>query len=135
MSNRTSKASKAIRLAWENERELVLKGQGSRDWTEEQQKNIIDYGVAYDKNNKAFEGHHKLSVEAYPEYQGDPDNIQFLSREEHRVAHNGNFQNPTNGYYDYITNKTHHYSEKCEPNLIMNLSNPIVVLENNNEYL
>ncbi len=45
------------------------------------------------------------SAEAYPDYAGDPDNIQFLigrnmDVNEHLDAHNGNYQNLTNGYYD-----------------------------------
>ena len=133
MSNRTSKASKAIREAWENEKKLVLEGKGSRDWTREQQQNIIDYGVAYDDNNKALEGHHKFCVATYPEYQGDADNIQFLTRAEHKAAHNGNFQNSTKGYYDYKTKKTIVYNDKYEPNPIINLSDPIAISKNNSE--
>ena len=30
--------NKAIRAAWEREQQLVLEGKGTRDWTEEQQK-------------------------------------------------------------------------------------------------
>ena len=67
MSRRTSEASKAIREAWEKERELVLEGKGTRDWTPEQQQSIIDKGKAYDDDGKAFEGHHMKSAEAYPE--------------------------------------------------------------------
>lgn len=130
MSNRTSKASKAIREAWENEKKLVLEGKGSRDWTREQQQSIIDYCVAYDSNSKVLEGHHKLSVEAHPEYQGDADNIQFLTREEHKLAHSGNFQNPTNGYYDCKTKKTIIYNNKYESNPIINLNDPIVTSKN-----
>lgn len=130
MSNRTSKANRAIREAWENEKKLILEGKGSRDWTREQQQSIIDFGVAYDDNNKALEGHHKLSVEAYPEYQGDADNIQFLTRVEHKEAHSGNFQNSTNGYYDYKKEKTIIYNDKYEPNPIINLSDPIVISKN-----
>ncbi len=133
MSNRTSKANRAIREAWENEKKLILEGKGSRNWTREQQQSIIDFGVAYDDNNKALEGHHKLSVEAYPEYQGDADNIQFLTRTEHKSAHNGNFQNSTKGYYDYKTKKTLIYNDKYEPNPIINLSDPIVISKNNSE--
>ena len=38
MSRRTADANKAIRLAWEKERELVQQGKGTRDWTEKQQQ-------------------------------------------------------------------------------------------------
>ena len=46
MSRRTSEASKAIRKAWEKE----------KDWTTEQQKEIFEFGKAYyhsdDPNDK-----------------------------------------------------------------------------------
>ena len=42
------------------------------------------------------------SVSAYPEYQDDPRNIQFLSHEEHLAAHGGSWMNQTNGYYDPV---------------------------------
>lgn len=63
-------------------------------------ESIVQYGKAYDSNGKAYEGHHMKSAEVYPEFQGDPQNIQFLTKEEHREAHGFNFQLPTNGYYD-----------------------------------
>ena len=103
MSKRTSEALKAIRQAWEKEQALVLEGKGTRDWSPEQQISIIEKGKAYDEDGKAFEGQHMLSVDAYPEYQGNPDNIQFLTRQEHLEAHDGNWQNPTNWYYNPIT--------------------------------
>lgn len=94
--------NKAIRLAWEREQALVAEGKGTRDWTKEQQQDILDpdKGKAYDDNGRAFEGQHMKSVAEYPEYQGDPDNIQFLTREEHLEAHKGSWQNPTNWYYN-----------------------------------
>ncbi|MBR0530137.1 MAG: hypothetical protein IJJ76_10320 [Ruminococcus sp.] len=42
MSKRTSDASKAIRKAWQQEQERVLEGKGTRDWTPEQQQDIIE---------------------------------------------------------------------------------------------
>lgn len=126
MSNRTSEASKAIRDAWEKEKILVQKGEGTRNWTPEQQKSIIDYGKAYDENGKAFEGHHMKSAEEYPEYQGDADNIQFLTREEHRAAHNGDFRNSTNGYYNPETQLTIDFGkEKYIPCEVIKLTEPI----------
>lgn len=111
MSRRTSEASNAIRKAWENERQLVSGGKGTRDWTKEQQRDILDKGKAYDNEGKAFEGHHMKSAEAYPDYQGNPDNIQFLTRTEHKDAHCGNFQNPTNGYFKPTTHETVQFAE------------------------
>ena len=57
----------------------------------------------YDENARAFEGQHMKSAEKYPEYQGDPENIQFLTRAEHLEAHDGNWQNPTNWYFNPVT--------------------------------
>lgn len=118
MSNRTAQADKAIRDAWKREKELVLEGKGTRNWTPDQQKDILERGRAYDENGKAFEGHHMISVENNPDYQGCSENIQFLTKPEHLAAHNGCFQNPTNGYYDPSTGETKIFKdgtfEPCE---------------------
>ena len=102
MSRRTAEANKAIRLAWEREQALVSEGKGTRDWTKEQQQDILDpdKGNAYDDKGRAFEGQHMKSVAEYPEYQGNPDNIQFLTKDEHLEAHKGSWQNPTNWYFN-----------------------------------
>lgn len=100
MSRRTAKSNKAILVAWNKEQELVRKGKGTREWTPQQQQDILERGKAYDDNGKAFEGQHMKSAEMYPEYQGDPGNIQFLTRAEHLEAHDGNWQNPTNWYFN-----------------------------------
>lgn len=102
MSRRTFEANRAIAAAWEKEKQRVENGQGTRDWTEEQQQAILERGKAYDENGRAFEGQHMRSAEVYPECQGNPNNIQFLTRDEHFAAHNYNWQNPTNGYYDPV---------------------------------
>ena len=126
MSRRTSEADKAIRVAWENERQLVFEGKGTRNWTPGQQQDIREKGKAYDDDKKAFQGHHMMSVEAYPEYQGEAGNIQFLTRAEHILAHNGYTGNSTNGYYDPVTGETSNFNEnKYEPCKIIKLSNPI----------
>lgn len=123
--------NKAIRLAWEREQELVSEGKGTRDWSQDQQKDILDpdKGKAYDENGRAFEGQHMKSAVEYPEYQGDPDNIQFLTREEHLEAHNGNWKNPTNWYFNPITKEKVDFGDgsfiPCE---IIQLSEPIAKL-------
>jgi hypothetical protein len=128
MSRRTSEASKAIRKAWEYEKQLVSDGKGTRDWTKEQQQDILDKGKAYDDDGKAFEGHHMKSAEAYPDYQGNSDNIQFLTRAEHKDAHEGNFQNSTNGYYDPSIRLTTDFGNGAPvPCKIVELSKPISV--------
>ena len=75
MSKRTAEANRAVKEAWERERLLVLEGKGTRNWTEEQQRSIIDLGKAYGDDGKAFEGHHMKSAEKYPKFQGDANNI------------------------------------------------------------
>jgi len=124
--------NKAIRQAWEKEQQLVREGKGTRDWTEEQQQNILDpdKGKAYDDQGRAFEGQHMKSAANYPEYQGDPNNIQFLTREEHLEAHKGSWQNPTNWYYDPIMKEFHDFGEaEIIPCKIIDLSNPVVAIE------
>lgn len=136
MSRRTAEASKAVRVAWANEQKLVSEGKGTRDWTPKQQEEILELGKAYyhsddpdDVNDgKAFEGHHMKSAEAYPEYQGDPENIQFLSRIEHQEAHGGDYRNPTNGYFDPVKKVTHDFGDNIyEPCEVIELSKPIRV--------
>lgn len=106
MSKRTSESNKAIQAAWDREQDYVRNGMGTRDWTPEQQRDILEKGKAYDENGRAFEGQHMRSAEKHPEDQGNPDNIQFLSRDEHFAAHDGNWRNPTNWYYDPICVQT-----------------------------
>ena len=120
--------NKAIRLAWEREQQLVAEGKGTRDWSQDQQKDILDpdKGKAYDENGRAFEGQHMKSAAEYPEYQGDPDNIQFLTREEHLEAHKGSWQNPTNWYYNPKTKEFVDFGEnKPIPCKAINLSEPV----------
>ena len=102
MARDIAKANRAVAEAWKREKELVKKGMGTRDWTPDQQRDILATGKAHDADGKAFEGHHMKSVSKYPDFQGEPDNIQFLSRDEHMKAHAGK---PTNGYYDYSLGK------------------------------
>lgn len=123
---------KAIRKDWEREQQLVLEGTGTRDWTKEQQKDIIDpdKGKAYDDQGRAFEGQHMKSAAEYPEFQGSPDNIQFLTRDEHLEAHKGSWQNPTNWFYDPVTKEYHDFGEEeLVPCKIIELCDPIVMIE------
>lgn len=121
--------NKAVREAWNKELELVQEGKGTREWTPEQQKDILEKGRAYDENGKAFEGQHMKSAEMYPEYQGEPRNIQFLTRTEHLEAHDGNWQNPTNWYYNPVTKEKLDFGDgpfiPCE---IIQLPEPIISL-------
>lgn len=129
MSRRTAESNKAILAAWNKEQELVQEGKGTREWTPQQQQDILEKGKAYDDNGKAFEGQHMKSAEMYPEYQGEPGNIQFLTRAEHLEAHDGNWQNPTNWYFNPETKEKFDFGDgpfiSCE---IIQLPEPIISL-------
>lgn len=100
MAREQAACNRAIRKAWQRERELVLAGKGTRNWTPEQRDQIITKGKVYDDDGKAFIGQHMKSVSGYPDNQGDAGNIQLLSQEEHLEAHKGDWHNITNWYYD-----------------------------------
>lgn len=129
MSRRTAESNRAILAAWNKEQELVQEGKGTREWTPQQQQDILEKGKAYDDNGKAFEGQHMKSAEMYPEYQGEPRNIQFLTRAEHLEAHDGNWQNPTNWYFNPVTKEKFDFGDgpfiPCE---IIQLPEPIISL-------
>lgn len=98
---------KAVRDAWKRESELVRKGEGTVNWSKKQQEEMMKTGRV-----SGYEGHHMKSVQAYPEYAAEADNIQFLSHDEHLEAHNSGkeksgYRSPTNGYYDTETKKMH----------------------------
>jgi hypothetical protein len=132
---------KAIQDFWNNERELIKQGKGTRDWTPEQQLDIMAYkqngterknaGVPKDETGKAYEGQHMKSAEEYPEYQGQASNIQALTRNEHLTAHNGNWTNATNWFYDPATGEKTMFgdSEPTKPEPI-DLSDPYIADSN-----
>lgn len=129
MSRRTAESNKAILAAWNKEQELVQEGKGTREWTPKQQQDILEKGKAYDDDGVAFQGQHMKSAEMYPEYQGDPGNIQFLTRVEHLEAHNGNWRNPTNWYFNPVTKEKIDFGDgpfiPCE---VINLPEPVVIV-------
>lgn len=126
MSRRTAESNRAILAAWNKEQELVQKGKGTREWTPKQQQDILEKGKAYDDEGVAFQGQHMKSAEFYPKYQGDPGNIQFLTRAEHLEAHNGNWRNPTNWYFNPVTKeKTDFGDGPFIPCKTIQLSEPI----------
>ncbi|WP_315076410.1 hypothetical protein [uncultured Clostridium sp.] len=92
---------KAVDGAWKQEKELVVDtGKGSRDWSDEEKVILIENGKV-----PGYEGQHMKSAKAYPDFVDNPDNIQFLKGRymddnEHITAHEVNYQNPTNWYYD-----------------------------------
>lgn len=89
----------AVRNAWKNEQSLLEEGKGTRNWTVEEQRELRENG-----HISGYEGHHMKSVSEYPEYAANPNNIQFLTREEHiNGAHQGDAHTQTNGYYNVET--------------------------------
>lgn len=128
MPKRTKDAHKAILDAWKLEADLIQEGKGTRDWTAQQQKDILEKGKAYDDDGVAFHGHHMRSAEKHPECQGDPQNIQFLTRDEHLEAHGGCWQNPTNGCFDPTTKTTLDFGDgPVKPCDKITLSDPIAL--------
>lgn len=86
----------AVRNAWKEEKARVEAGRGTRNWSKAEQEELLQRGAV-----SGYEGHHMKSVSAYPEYAGDSRNIQFLSEDEHLYgAHQGNYHQATNGYYN-----------------------------------
>lgn len=86
----------AVRKAWKAESERVSNGVGTRAWSQREQEEILKRGSV-----RGYEGHHMKSVSLFPQYAGEPKNIQFLTEDEHLYgAHKGSYHNLTNGYYD-----------------------------------
>ena len=100
---------KAVRAAWAREQELCRSGMGTVNWTKAQQRELLATGRV-----SGYEGQHMKSVSKYPQYAGDPDNIQLLSHDAHLEAHNwgrgrSGYRSPTNGYYDSSTQTMHSF--------------------------
>lgn len=122
---------KAVSEAWKRERTFVENGKGTRDWTKEQQEEILTKGKV-----AGFDGQHMRSVsygktfEERMEIASNKNNIEFLEstkeNNEHLKAHGGNWRNVTNGYYDPKTGQTKDFG-KGEPKMptIKRLSNPV----------
>ena len=103
----------AVRTAWSRERELCSSGMGTVNWTRAQQKELLTTGRV-----RGYEGQHMKSVSKYPQYAGDPNNIQLLSHKEHLAAHNcgrgkSGYLSPTNGYYDSAAQTMHSFGRSA----------------------
>lgn len=130
LRNRTFESNRAIVLAWRREKGLIQEGKCTRDWSEEEQNDILTTGKAHDSEGRAYIGQHMRSAEKHPEDQGNPDNIQFLTFEEHLEAHDGCFRNPTNWYYDPVTRKKTDFGDgPVIPCKVIKLSHPVVKIE------
>jgi hypothetical protein len=82
-----------VRQAWRDEKSLVEKNEeGTRDWTEIEKEELLENGKV-----SGFQGHHINNVADNPELAGDPNNIKFLTPQEHFQTHENNWQNATSG--------------------------------------
>lgn len=79
--------AKGVRYAWAEEIRLVKQGKGSREWDLYQQHELLTTGRV-----KGFIGHHIQSVSKHPELACEVNNIQFLTREEHKQTHLNNWK-------------------------------------------
>ena len=114
MATTNAQRSKAIRQSLNREREYVENGQGTRNWTPDQQRQILNGEHPKDENGISYQGHHMKSVSAYREHLGNPDNIQWLSPGEHRNgAHHGHPHKPTNAYWNPDTGEDQPFSESA----------------------
>lgn len=120
----------AIRKALNQEADLIKQGQGTRDWTPAQQKDILDGFRPKDDNGVSYEGHHMTSVAEHPQHAGNPDNIQWLTQDEHiNGAHQGSTHTPTNGYYNPETGIITPFGNEPIAPPTIKLSEPVVSIQ------
>lgn len=114
-SDLDSERNKAISAAWKREKELVLQGKGTRNWTVAQQHELLSTNPP---RISGFEGQHMKDVSTYPEYAGDPNNIQWLTYEEHIIgAHKTKTTNSTNGFFDTETGELVPFKDGEKPSV------------------
>ena len=104
--------TKGVRLAWKREEALILEGRGTRQWTIEQQKEILETGSV-----RGFQGNHMKSVKTHPELADHANNIQLLSTREHLAVHENSFHNSSAGRYNVRTGEIHRIGS-TEPSAI-----------------
>lgn len=87
--------NKAVADAWKIEQDAVRTGTSRYKWTFAQKRELLKTGKV-----SGFEGHHILTVNELENTANkwlisSPNDIVFLSKKNHFLAHGGNFQNPT----------------------------------------
>lgn len=88
--------NKAVEDAWKLERKAVLTNTSRYKWTLKQKIELITKGKI-----KGMEGHHIRTVKELSDTAdrlliADPNDIVFLSKQQHLLMHNNNFNNVTN---------------------------------------
>jgi hypothetical protein len=124
---------KAVREAGAREKSLCSQGRGTVDWTPAQQAALMRSGWA-----AGYEGQHMKAVAAFPQYAGDPNNILFLSHEDHLAAHNSGqeqsgYRSAPNGYYDPTPQTMHGFGDDPPYVVSFDLSEPCFLLAESTE--
>ena len=87
--------NKAVKDAWKIERKAVLTNTSRYKWTIKQKLELITTGKI-----KGMEGHHIRTVKELADtserlFIADPNDIVFLSKQQHLLMHSNNFNNVT----------------------------------------
>ena len=98
MKRLSDKRKAAVNDFWEAERERLQNNRrGTRNWTAEQRRIILDGGRPK-IDGKTMQGHHTYSVSLYPHLAGNHRVIYPVSFKEHLYEwHGGNFKNSLPG--------------------------------------
>jgi len=121
MSDTDSERKEAVRKAWSNEKSTIMQGNGTRNWTQREQIEMVRKNQVH-----GYHGHHMKSVKDYPNQAGNPKNIQFLKRDEHIYgAHKGNTKNSTNGYYNPVDKSMNSFGNRPPQAPVNKLSSPL----------
>ena len=89
----SSYRNRGVELAWRYEQlEVSMGGSGTREYNQEQINELLQTGRV-----RGMHGQHINSVASHPELQGNPDNIKFLTPDEHLAEHGRDWRNQTSG--------------------------------------
>lgn len=93
MNKTTGSRNLGVSNAWKYEyAEVKMSGKGTRNWTNEERIELLKNGKV-----KGMQGHHINNVSHHTEQQSNPNNIKFVTTEEHLQEHRGCFKNETKG--------------------------------------
>ncbi len=92
-SDRNKVGSYAVRQAKAQEIELVqFAGRGTRNWKSGELKTL--HGGKFPKG---YQGHHINNFARFPDLGGAANNIRFVTKQEHKALHQGNWRNNSSG--------------------------------------